>query len=365
VYTVKQALIEIFMGRLEEVYDRNGTLSSQTEAALIVHVTWQWRRKRMVDSADSENTQGGRELSTTPTRALVPRTLEFYGDELEAIQTPDRQIWLNLPKLVACLGLRYDEQLDVIRNNRVIKEEKALRQFTMQTRQGGRPLYFLRLGLVPFYLARIDVDRVREELQPKILQYQTKAAEVLYVSFLGEFGIIEPGREQNPNQLTPAERDYQQAQLLANVARRQLELEREVGSVAVEVGNVSEQMVGQREVLALYGERIDDLELSIGKGDKITESQAAELKEMVKSIIEFVAERTASANRAKKAKETAQSLWTRFYRHFGVRIYPNLPRSRFPEAVQFFEEIGTQYGMPRPALSREEHKHGSERGKRA
>src|SRR5579859_6193424 len=172
-------------------------------------------------------------------RALIPKHLDFYGDDLLAIQF-GKQIWVHFPRLVECLGLSLKDQLDHIRNHEVLRE--GIRTFPLQTPQGGREPHFLRLGLVPFYLATIQVRRVRADLQPKLLRYQREAADVLYGAFLSEFGVIEPGREQQPAEgLTPAELAVQQTQLLANLARQQLELEREVGSAV-------ERMIGQNEV---------------------------------------------------------------------------------------------------------------------
>ena len=84
-----------------------------------------------------------------------------------------------------------------------------------------------------------SVQRELSELREKLERYQEQAADVLYAAFLGEFGIIEPGRSQSEYGLTPAEQHYQQAQLLANVARQQLAIEQEVGAIG-------EQVIGQQ-----------------------------------------------------------------------------------------------------------------------
>jgi hypothetical protein len=123
------------------------------------------------------------------------------------------------------------------------------------------------------------------DLRPKLLRYQKEAADVLYAAFLDEFGVIEPGGEMSEQGLTPAEQSYQQAQLLANLARQQLALEREVG-------NAVEQVAEQHEILALHEERLGQLELTLGTNDKITEAQATEIKEAVKAIGMLKAEQT-------------------------------------------------------------------------
>jgi len=114
----------------------------------------------------------------------------------------------------------------------------------------------LRLGLVALYLARIQPQRARPDLRAKLERYQEQAADVLYAALLGEFGIIEPGRSQSEYGLTSAEQNYQQAQLLANVARQQLAIEREVG-------DLQEQVTGQQVILDLYDERSDFLQPSL------------------------------------------------------------------------------------------------------
>ncbi len=265
-------------------------------------------------------------------RALIPRHLEFYGDDLLAIHY-GKQIWVHISRLVECLGLSQKDQIDHIRNHEVLQE--GLRTFSLQTSQGARDTLFLRLGLVPFYLATIQVRRVRADLQPKLLRYQKEAADVLYAAFLGEFGMIEPGREMGEQGLTPAEQSYQQAQLLANLARQQLTLEREVG-------NAVEQVAEQHEILALHDERLGQLELTLGTNDKITEAQATEIKEAVKAIGMLKAEQTGNAQ---VVKPTIQSIWGRFYREFGVRVYANLPRAKFPQAMQFLSDVAREHGI--------------------
>ncbi|HZU00737.1 MAG TPA: phage antirepressor N-terminal domain-containing protein [Ktedonobacteraceae bacterium] len=266
-------------------------------------------------------------------RALVPRQLDFYGDELLAIQDGKRQIWIHLTRLIECLGLSVSDQISQIRAHEVLGE--GVQSFVLQTARGARDTLFLRLGLVPFYLATIQVRRVRPDLREKLLRYQKEAADVLFAAFLSDFGVIEPGRTQRSQGLTPAEQSYQQAQLLANLARQQLTLERELGGAL-------EAVSGQQEVLALHDERIGQIELTLGTADKITEAQAAEIKEAVTAIGAIRGEQSGDK---KVVGPTIQAVWKMFYREFGVRVYANLPRSKFDRAMQFLRETARQYGV--------------------
>ncbi len=213
-------------------------------------------------------------------QALILRSMEFYGDELVAVMTPDKQIWVHLVRLVESLGLSLSDQLEHIRGNKTL--HAGLRTFVIPTGRGPRPVQFLRLGLVALYLARIQPQRAKPELREKLERYQEQAADVLYAAFLGEFGIIEPGRSQSEYGLTPAEQNYQQAQLLANVARQQLTIEQEVGDIGVLKGEAShnQRLVGP----------------------------------------------------------TIQAVYGMLYREFGVTVYRNLPRNRFDEVMRFLEE---------------------------
>src|SRR5258708_20302749 len=86
-------------------------------------------------------------------QALIIRTMEFYGDELVAVMTPDRQIWVHLARLIESLGLSLSDQLEHIRGNKTLNA--GLRTFVVPTRRGALPALFLRLGLFPFFLAPI------------------------------------------------------------------------------------------------------------------------------------------------------------------------------------------------------------------
>lgn len=259
-------------------------------------------------------------------QSLIIRSMEFYGDELVAVMTPDRQIWVHLVRLVESLGLALSDQLEHIRGNKTLNA--GLRTFVFPTSRGPRPVQFLRLGLVALYLARIQPQRAKPELREKLERYQDQAADVLYAAFLGEFGIIESGRGQSERGLTSAEQNYQQAQLIANVARQQLAIEREVG-------NLDERLTGQQEILDLYDERIAMLELRLGTNERITEEQAAMIKEAVKGIGVLKAE---ASHNLRLAGPTIQAVWGMLYREFGVTVYRNLPRSRFDEVMLFLEQ---------------------------
>lgn len=281
----------------------------------------------MTGMPSGSNSSESPEQTSGERRALIPKHLDFYGDDLLAIQI-GTQIWVHISRLVECLGLSLKDQLDHIRNHEVLRE--GVKTFFFQTARGPREPEFLRLGLVPFYLATIQVRRVRADLRPKLLRYQREAADVLYGAFLSEFGVIESGRE-----LTAAEQAFQQAQLLANLARQQVVLEREVGGAV-------ERMSEQNEVLTLHDERLGNLELTLGTTDKITEAQATEIKEAVKAIGVFKAESTGNK---KDVGPTISGVWGRFYREFGVRVYANLPRAKFTQAMEFLRDMGREYGV--------------------
>ena len=259
-------------------------------------------------------------------QALVIRSMDFYGDELVAVMTPDKQIWVHLVRLVESLGLSLSDQLEHIRGNKTLNA--GLRTFVIPTGRGLRAVQFLRLGLVALYLTRIQPQRARPDLREKLERYQEQAADVLYAAFLGEFGIIEPGRSQSEYSLTSAEQNYQQAQLLANVAREQLAIEREVG-------DLQEQVTGQQVILDLYDERIAMLELRLGTDDRVTEEQATEIKEAIKAIGVLKGE---ASHNSRLAGPTIQAVYGMLYRQFGVTIYRNLPRNRFDEVMRFLEE---------------------------
>lgn len=286
------------------------------------------------DSADGERVKADEE--GTEHRALIPRELNFYGDNLLAVQgpLPSKQIWIQLSKLIESLGLALNDQLDRINASEVMRE--GLRTLPVMTRQGVREALFLRLGLVPFYLATIQVNRVKPALREKLLRYQREAADVLYAYFLGDFGIIEPGTGLQPAQgLTPSEQAYEQAQLLANLARQQVLMEREIG-------NALEDVTGVREVMSLQEERIGQLELTLGTQDKITEAQATEIKEAITAIGAIKGEQSKNSS---MVGPTIQAVWKMFYREFGVRVYHNLPRTRYEEAMEFLRGVARQFGV--------------------
>jgi len=57
--------------------------------------------------------------------------MDFYGDELVAVMTPDKQIWVHLVRLVENLGLSLSDQLEHIRDNKTLNA--GLRTFVIPT----------------------------------------------------------------------------------------------------------------------------------------------------------------------------------------------------------------------------------------
>jgi len=50
-------------------------------------------------------------------------------------------------------------------------------------------------------------------------------------------------------------------------------------------------------------------------------------------------------NNTRMVGPTIQAVWKMFYREFGVRVYHNLPRSRFDEAMVFLRGVAKQFGV--------------------
>jgi P22_AR N-terminal domain len=143
----------------------------------------------------------------------------FHGDVLEAIQTPDRKVWVHLRRVCDILGLDHEAQ-----RKRLVDPDRcpwATASIMEAVAQDGktREVTVLDLDSFPMWLATISVGHVRDDLRPKIIAYQKECVRVLREHF---FGPVTTG----DSILDSLERTRRTIDAIAETRRRQIALER-------------------------------------------------------------------------------------------------------------------------------------------
>jgi len=125
---------------------------------------------------------------------IEQKTVMLYDDELIAVRASNGQVYVSVRHLGEALGLSRQSQIRRIERQPILSDGHF--KGAMMTPKGKRPANYLRVDLVPLYLAGIDTSRVKEEIRPKLERFQKEAAKVLWEAFQEGRLTQEPTLEQ-------------------------------------------------------------------------------------------------------------------------------------------------------------------------
>jgi hypothetical protein len=106
----------------------------------------------------------------------------FHGDTLDAIQD-ERGVWVGVKRACENVGLAYGAQHVKLRS-----QPWAVVSMIETTGADGKKyeMLMVHLDCLPMWLATVDVNRVREDVRPKLIAYQRECARVLRDHFFGK-----------------------------------------------------------------------------------------------------------------------------------------------------------------------------------
>ena len=300
----------------------------------------------------------------TNKKELAPieeKTILFYDDELTAVKLESGAIYVPVRRLCDNLGLDWSAQRQRMMRDEVLGAEMqgvVIITTPSDSGVGGGPqeALCLPLDLIPGWLFGVQVGRVRQELQPKLLRYRRECFRVLWDAFKAD---ILPAVDEVPGRdLTPAEQALAHAEMLYNLARQQVAIERWLVHHDTRLGTVEGELTAvQDEVAAVQGrldkaaEVVRGLQLRVyGPQQLITEEQAAELAELVKAIAHALTERDPAG------KNYYQSVWSELHRRYGVTSYRRVPAARFGDVVAWLQSwLDSLHHPSRPVEKVPEH----------
>lgn len=250
-------------------------------------------------------------------KALVPvqqKQVNFYGDDLTALQAEDGHVYVALTQMCNALGI--DSQAQQRRIKRHIVLSEGLQGVAKLATPGGtQSAYVLRVDLVPLWLSGIRAKAVKDEIRPKLERYQREAAKVLWEAF-------QEGRltadEDFESLLRVADPDvvqaYQIARAVVRLARNQILLETRL------TGRLDD-----------HERRLEEIETTLGDpGHAITPAQATHISQAVKAIAYKLSDRS--------GRNEFGGVWGEFYRKFEIPTYRELPAANYKEAMEWLAE---------------------------
>ena len=109
-------------------------------------------------------------------------TVDFHGQSILAT-TIDGKPYVAMRPIVENIGLQWGSQFNRIQRHPVLKSTVFM-MTTVAEDGKQREMLCLPLSMLNGWLFGVDVNRVREEIRPKLLRYQTECFEVLYRHFM-------------------------------------------------------------------------------------------------------------------------------------------------------------------------------------
>lgn len=157
-------------------------------------------------------------------------TVDFYGQPLIATQL-NGKTYVAMKPICENIGLDWDAQRQRIRRHPVLNQGAVV--ITVPSAGGDQQTACLPLDMLNGWLFSVDVYRVREEVQPRLIRYQFECFEVLSRHFT---------RPQEPSipadlyaRALQAEKDEAASKALASVAGKALSLRRKEKKVLGEI----------------------------------------------------------------------------------------------------------------------------------
>jgi hypothetical protein len=263
--------------------------------------------------------------------AIEQRIVPFYGDELFAVQHPDGTIFVLFARLCENLGLKREGQVRRVQRHAVLSE--GLTSLPVRTDGGVQTAQCLRLDLLPLWMSGLQAQRVKAELQPKLLAYQKEAAVVLWQAFKPQI-VVEPTAivpDEPDRSLQQLQQIAEMGYAIARMAEQQMEIQRQ--QVAL-----SGRMDTAARVLKDFQGRLDHVDLRLGMLEDtihpaalISDEQAAEISNRVKALAELL---TGKNN----AKNHYQGIFAELYRRFGTSSYKLIRRNQYEAVLQFLDD---------------------------
>ena len=245
-------------------------------------------------------------------QVVIQKEVQFYDDQLTAAQTDDGRIYVSINEVCGVLGLSRPAQQRRIQEHDVLSE--GLVRLAIDTAGGPQTVSMLRHDLVPLWLAGLQGRAVREDVRPKLKQFQLRAAQVLYEAFQeGRLTTAEP-TDLFAGASPESVQAYQLAQAVLHLARNQLLMEQRLG--------------GRIDAVEVRLETIEDTLSQPGR--TVTEDQASQISQAVKAV--------ALALGKASGRNEFGGVYGELYRKFGIAGYRMLPARRFQEAMRFLTE---------------------------
>jgi len=294
--------------------------------------------------------------------ALVPveqrQILVIEGEEVLAARV-DRDVYVPLRPLCDALGIKSYGQVARIKRDDVMAE--GLRALRITTVGGTQVMQCLHLESVPLWLAGLEPSRVREDVRDRLRVYKRWVRQRVWEAFAAETGVGQGmasttgpvATTLDPNTLS-LEQVEQFGLALVTLARQQLAFQEQHAHEMIEVrGSLAfqeqrldmhderlttqdERLNRAAEVVGATVREVKALKARLDPGNVITDEQAAELQNLVKTVAHELTRQSITGGQAQT--NYYASLFGELHRRFRVSSYKNLRIEQYEAALAWLQE---------------------------
>ena len=264
---------------------------------------------------------------------LTPRNINFYGDDLIAVQHDDGTIYTLFARLCENLGLRREAQVRRIQRHAVLRE--GLISLPIQTAGGPQTAQFLRLDLLPLWLSGVQAERVREEIRAQLTRYQREAAQALWQAFRHQIVVEEEAALAtiDPLAIQQLQQIAEMGRAIAAMAEQQIDIQRQQQALAARLDRAGHIVRGMQQQIGDIHVRLGELEERVHPSAYITEIQANDVSLKVKALAEAL-------TRTESAKNHYQGIFGELYRRFQVASYKLIRQEQYAAVIAFLDSWG-------------------------
>ena len=145
-------------------------------------------------------------------------TISFHDQSIIAIEHEGKH-FVALRPIVENIGLDWAAQYSRIKRHPVMSATVVMMTTQMPGDDQRREVFCLPLSMLNGWLFGVDVNRVREEIRPKLIRYQTECFDVLYRHFMPKEHQPTPYTVQPSDTLNEPQQIALRAMLESNVKR--------------------------------------------------------------------------------------------------------------------------------------------------
>jgi hypothetical protein len=260
---------------------------------------------------------------------LIPRNVGFYEDDIIAVENHDGTIYALFARLCENLGLRREAQVRRVQRHNVLRE--GLITLTIQTAGGPQAAQFLRLDLLPLWLAGVQAERVKVEVRDQLIRYQQEAAQALWQAFRHQIVTTESAEPANESlAIQQLQQIAEMGKAIVAMAEQQIELQRQQQVLVSRIDKAGHVVRGIQQQIGDIHVRLGEVEDQLHPSNFITAVQANEVSLKVKAL----AETLTSTDRT---KNHYQGIFGELHRRFQVSSYKIIRLEQYKAVLDFLD----------------------------